>query len=68
MDSIDLFFGYINGMICGKNDEQSLQSEIEVKKNNPENYQTSVPVKTENQYSTPKMNIYYSYQNFSGTL
>ena len=40
MDPIYLYFCYINGMICVKNDEQSLQSETEVKKknnNNPEN-------------------------------
>ena len=38
------------------------------KNNNPENFYASVPVRTEHQYSAPKMNIYYSYQKVSGTL
>ena len=41
MDSIFLFFRYINAMICVKNDEWSLQSEIEVTKITPKNISVS---------------------------
>ena len=68
MDPIYLFFGGINAMICVKNDERSLKSEIEVKNKNPKNFKTNVPVRTEHHDSAPKMNIYYPYQNFSRTL
>ena len=38
MDSIYLFFGYINGKVYVKNDDRSLYSESEIKKNNLKNY------------------------------